>query len=231
MYHIAVADECSASIEKIISCLKNDGRFSIDLVVCNGYELIYNIQTISIIPDIFIVGTKMSIIDGIATNFFLSWHYPLSKIVTLSNDSDQKNMEQAIEAGAYGYVIKSEGEEIILTAIETILNGKIYIDARINVDGNSRIYAREAMQQHVKKSEAGLTPRERTFIMLSATTLSYDQISRIMFVEPKTIQTYFDRVSKKLNVNSRHSLTLFALQNGFARLCMYVPSTTSNEVN
>ncbi|NCI45920.1 LuxR C-terminal-related transcriptional regulator [Sediminibacterium soli] len=66
-----------------------------------------------------------------------------------------------------------------------------------------------------------LTPREKMFVLLNATSLTYEQIARLMFVELKTVHTYYDRVAKKMHAGSRQALTLLSLQHGLAKLASY----------
>ena len=95
-----------------------------------------------------------------------------------------------------------------------------YLYNRIEVDQEQiklTLYKRKKRIEN----ELGLTKREKTFLILNATTLTYKQIAEIMYVEHKTIQTYYDRISKKLNLRSRQSLTIFSLQNGLATIANY----------
>jgi DNA-binding NarL/FixJ family response regulator len=223
MKHIAIAEDNPASILKVIDCLKRTGDFSVEIIASNGYELIEQLHFASHDPDIFITDINMPVMDGIAVNFYLSQYYPLSKIISISVYFDYAIMQQAVESGAQGYLVKPEAETVILEAIKEVQNNSIYLDSRAKIDENSKARILSASQAYNVEPLIGLTKREKLFVMLNATTLSYEQIAKLMFVELKTVQTYFDRVAKKCNVNSRQALTLFSLQNGLARVARYRP--------
>jgi DNA-binding NarL/FixJ family response regulator len=228
MQHIAIVDDQLGGIQKVIDCLYRAVDFAIDITACNGHDLIRQLSFMQAIPDIFITDIHMPVMDGIAVNFYLSHHYPSSKIISLSAYFDDETICQAFESGAHGYLVKPQAESIILSALEAVKVGQLYLDERAKMTENVMLRILSAQNRKYNQADFNLTPREKTFIMLSATTLTYDQIARLMFIELKTVQTYFDRIAKKLNVSSRQALTLFSLQNGLARIANYMHPVTVN---
>lgn len=223
MQHVAIAVGMPTCAKKIIGSLKQSGDFIIDIIAFDGYELIQKLHSSSYVPDIFVIDINLTIMDGVAINFFLSKYFPLSKIISLSLYLDHAIIHQAIETGAKAYLVQDEAESFILTAIQKIQCGKLYIDPRTKIDVGvlTKDFSVAVIQGTGIKNLPGLSKREKMFIILNATTLGYDQIARLMFVELKTIQTYFDRVAKKCNVRSRQALTLYSLQNRLARVAQF----------
>jgi DNA-binding NarL/FixJ family response regulator len=221
MIRIIIADDRPDSIGAIVKCLHESRLFSIGPIVNNGYELVMQLNCTTATPDIIITDINMPIMDGIASNYFLTQQFPEVKIISLSAYSDLPYIEQVIESGAHGYLFKPGAETIILSAIETVLSNKKYIDNRIGIDERISHKLHMELPKRPSTTNFNLTPRESAFVILNATPLSYNQIAQLMFVEQKTIHTYFDRVAQKLHVNNRQALTLFSLQNGLAKLARY----------
>jgi DNA-binding NarL/FixJ family response regulator len=117
-------------------------------------------------------------------------------------------------------------ETILQEAVEAVVTNKKYIDQRMEIDEQQVkciLYQQKERKERIKriKNEFGLTDREITFLILNATSLTYDQIGETMYVETKTVHTYFSRASKKFNISNRQALTIYSLQNGLASIADY----------
>ena len=164
----------------------------------------------------------MPVIDGMAAAYYLKLHYPSIKLIGLSTYSDENSIKNMILNGADGFVMKALAENILQEAINAVLLHNTYTDTRIDVDQQqiSAVLIKRK-ERLLTENLFDLTKRERTFIMLNATLLSFEQIAEAMFIEPKTVQNYYDRISKKLNLHNRQAITLFSLQNGLAAIANY----------
>lgn len=166
------------------------------------------------------MGINMPVMDGMATTYYLKLFFPSVKVIGLSIYDDMETITHIMECWARGYILKEEIEPALDVALSKVSNGERYIDDRAGLteEEKNNILINGNMEDSLLFD---LTPRERTFIIFNATSLTYEQIAQTMFVETNTIHTYFDRVSKKLNLANRQSLTLFSLQNGLAKLARY----------
>ena len=218
--NIGLADDHLPTCKRIASYLKEKG-FEISLEAADGYDLILQMHSKKTLPDILLLDMNMPFIDGVSATFYLKLYFPAVKVIGLSIYNDSSMISSLIASGACGYILKAGLESVLDTAINCVLSGNIYIDERIELNDREHFLQEEKNNYFPDENVFGLTPREITFVALNATSLSYDQIAKIMFVEIKTIQTYFDRVSKKLHVSSRQSLTIFSIQNGLAKVANY----------
>jgi DNA-binding NarL/FixJ family response regulator len=222
MTTIALAEDHAPTLKRFVDYFKNLKDYEVVIEASNGHDLILKLNSLKQLPDLVLIDINMPVIDGVAVAYYLKLEHPSIKLIGLSNYTDENSIENMILSGADGFVIKAAAENVLMIAIETVRNNMIYIDSRVKFN-----------QQHisevlVKRKERlsnenvyNLTKRERTFMMLNATSLSYEQIAETMYVETKTINSYFDRISKKLDLHNRHSITLFSLQNGLAALARF----------
>lgn len=188
----------------------------------NGFDFLMKLTREKKLPHVVFINVNLPMIDGIAITHYLKHHYPSIKIIGISNVYTEDIVKQMIFAGASGYLVRDNLGAFLKVALEDIFNRNFYLDERIGLDEHFKNKLRDYVLDPVEKIHSfGLTERERTFVILNATVLSYEQIARIMFVEPKTLETYFDRVSKKLNTTNRQSLAIFSLQNRLARIAVY----------
>ena len=222
MIQIALAEDHIATMHRFEKFINNTSNCKLVLKAFDGQDLLIKINTQKDIPDIILVDINMPMIDGIAITYYLKLQFPSIKVIGLSTYCDENSIYNIISNGAAGFVMKALAENILSNAINRVFNNEIYTDERAEfneVDIQKMLTKRNVRFHH--SNEFNLTTRERTFIILNATLLSFEQIAEIMFVEPKTIQTYFERVSKKLNVRNRQALTLFSLQNGLAAIANF----------
>lgn len=223
MYTIALADDHIPTLKRFANYFKRLQEYTIVVEAVNGHDLILQINCLEQLPDMIFIDINMPVMDGIAVTYYFHIHYPSIKLIGLSNYGDENSLRNMLLSGADGFVMKALAENILPKAVETVMSNKIFIDNRMEIDEQKVKSFLHTKKERIKKIENkfDLTERERTFIVLNATTLSYGQIGEIMFVETNTVQTYYTRVSKKLEINSRQSLTLYSLQNGLASIAEF----------
>lgn len=220
MYSIALADDHAPTLKRFVDFFKNLQGYTTVVEAVNGHDLILKINYLKQLPDIVLIDINMPVIDGIAVTHYLRVQYPSIKLIGLSNHVDENCLRDMLLSGADGFVMKALAENVLQGAAETVMNNKIFIDKRMEVDQQQvTTFLQKRKQREINKPD--LTDREITFLILSATSLTYAQIAEIMFVERKTVQTYNDRVSKKFNINGRQALTIYSLQNGLAAIADY----------
>lgn len=222
MITIALAEDHAPTLKRFVDYFKDLKDYKVVVEASNGYDLILKLNSLKQLPDIVLIDINMPVIDGMAVCYYLKIEHPSIKLIGLSNYSDESSIVNMILSGADGYLIKAAAENVIHDALETVQRNNIYIDTRVKTD-QQQISALLIRRKERLSNENvfNLTKRERTFIMLNATSLSYEQIAETMFVETKTIHSYYDRISKKLDLHNRQSITLFSLQNGLAVLARY----------
>jgi DNA-binding NarL/FixJ family response regulator len=222
MIQIALVEDHIPSMNRFEKFINNTSNCILVLKAFDGQDLLIKMHTQKELPDIILVDINMPMIDGIAITYYLKLHFPSIKVIGLSTYCDENIIYNIIANGAAGFVMKALAENVLDNAIHKVFNHEIYVDERaeFNEVDIQKIVAKRKIRFHNADSFT-LTTRERTFIMLNATLLSFEQIAEIMFVEPKTIQTYFERVSKKLNTKTRQALMIFSLQNGLAAIANF----------
>ena len=219
---IALVEDDLRTMQRFKDYFKFFDKYKVIIESCNGHDLIHQLNSVRILPDIVLIDINMPVMDGASITYYLRYHYPSIKLIGLSNYSDENNIKNMLLSGADGFVIKAMAEEVLEEAIHLIMLSKIYIDKRMSLNEDQLIGILEKRKERLTiENVFDLTTRERTFIMLNATTLSYEQIAETMFVETKTVHTYYDRISKKLNLHTRQALTLFSLQNGLAAIANF----------
>lgn len=204
---IAYAEDHVAVRRAITTYLDKLGGIEVVAEAGNGKELIEKIESGGIIPDVCLIDLKMPVLNGFETVPILRQKWKDIKILVLSAFEEELYVVKMIRAGVNGYLSKyCEPEEIKEAILAINDQGRYY----------SELYLQHihlaAQQEH--KQPAKFSERERIFLIHSCSDLTYAEIARKMKCSIKSVEGYRDNLFKKLEVNSRISLVLYAIKSG-----------------
>jgi two-component system response regulator NreC len=157
-------------------------------------------------PDVLLLDLRMpggSSIEAIAQ---LARTSPGLRVVVLTMYDDAAFLRSALAAGAAGYVLKRSTHTELVSALETVLTGHVFVDSTVSLES--------APLADVTSSTDTLTPREREVLPLLARGLTYKQVGERLHVSQRTVETYRRRLATKLGLRSRADLLRFALEFG-----------------
>jgi two-component system, NarL family, invasion response regulator UvrY len=169
-------------------------------------------------PDIALLDINMPGMDGFATVKWLAAHYPKIKVLVVSMVENEECVIRMLKMGVKGYLSKDVEPAELRDALEAISNkgfyytdfitGKLIHSLQNALHGNNTAMA----------AIAELTDREKVFIQLACTELTYLEIAQEMFLSAKTIDGYRNTLFDKFGVKTRTGLALFAVRNGIVPL-------------
>ncbi|MCW3122283.1 MAG: response regulator transcription factor [Flavipsychrobacter sp.] len=206
----AYADDHEAVRKGIISLLNCD---TIECIIDeeNGRKLIDAIAKAKDLPDVCLLDVNMPVLNGYDTLIEIKKRWPSMKVLVLTAFDAELLIIRMIMNGANGYILKNAGIAELQTAIHTV--------------SRSSMYYSEVASQHlvlaIKNKEVfvqNLTERELLVMKKSCTDLTYAQIAEEMRVTTRSVEGYRDSIFRKLHINSRVSLALFAVQLGLVTL-------------
>jgi DNA-binding NarL/FixJ family response regulator len=155
--------------------------------------------------------------DGYATCEWLKGHYPEIKVLALSTMDAETAIIKMIRSGAKGYIVKdADLAELKLAFSELLSVGFFYNElvSRKVIHSLNRIVGENDQINTLQK----LSENELTFLRLSCSEKTYQEIAAEMFKSEKTIDGYRAELFKKLNVTSRVGMVMFAIKNGIVQL-------------
>jgi DNA-binding NarL/FixJ family response regulator len=134
-------------------------------------------------------------------------------IVTGSTDPDAH--QRAIKSGAMGIVLKEQASEVLLTAIEKVHAGEVWLSRSMTASILSRM-SNNPNDVEAQKIES-LTKREHEIIVLVAQGLKRTQIADKLFISETTVRNHLTSILSKLGLSDRFELVFFAFRNGLAK--------------
>lgn len=159
-------------------------------------------------PDLVLMDMHMPVMDGIAATRVIHERHPQIKVLALTAYLQDETVQQALQAGAAGYMLKDVSPEELMHAIHAAFAGQF-------------TFSPEAAQSllHLPRSEHtfphDLTEREREVLALMVEGLSNNAIALRLQVTPATVKSHVSSILAKLNVATRAEAMALAVRNGF----------------
>ena len=177
----------------------------------NGRETVR--QVVKLAPDIVLMDIAMPDLNGIEATQQISEECPATKTIILSMFSTTQHISRAFKAGARGYILKESAGDNLIKAVRMVYGGKIFLCEEISevVVGD---YVRKHETVEVVEPLARLTSREREILQLLVEGKTNKRIGEILFLSPKTIETYRSHLMQKLGIKDLPGLVKFAIQRG-----------------
>ncbi len=163
-------------------------------------------------PDIAVIDIDMPKKSGFDVITALRTAGSDLPVVFLTMYNDREMFDRALDLGARGYVLKESAVREIIEAIQLVAAGKYYVSPSLTsflVDRSNR----SAAFQNTYPGLASLTPTERKILGLIAQGLTSKEISAMLNVSARTVDTHRLNIAAKLDLRGTHQLVKFALQN------------------
>lgn len=163
-------------------------------------------------PDLAIVDLNLGQEDGLELIKEILSKNAETKILVLSMHDERFYAERALKAGAKGYIMKQEAETSVSTAIETVMNGQIYLSE--NEKARLEEHSKEKEQ---KKSEpfdliSSLSDRQLQIFSMIGKGLGTVEIAAKLNLSIKTIDTHKENIKIKLHCSSSAELRQMAIE-------------------
>ena len=210
-YTILLADDHSILRAGLRSILNTKSDLNVIAEVDNGMDAVKS--ALHIKPDLLLTDLSMPKKNGTETISEIKKRLPEIKCLVLTMHNTEEHIRLALNAGADGYVLKDDSHEELLTAINTVLSGKIYLSPSIcgNVVSG---YLNAGENEKPLSSWEQLTRREKEIVKLIAEGYRSKDIAEQLSISIKTVEKHRSNLMKKLDLHSVSSLTNYAIQKG-----------------
>jgi DNA-binding NarL/FixJ family response regulator len=153
--------------------------------------------------DLVLLDLNMPGAHGFSGLLLLRAQYPEVPVMIISAVEDQKVIRRTFELGASGYLPKSVGPAEIRRAIDTVLNGDVFVPAGVSlkVDDEQTAFARRL---------ASLTPQQIRVLMMLSDGLMNKQIAYELSISEATVKAHVSSILQKLDVDSRTQAVIAA---------------------
>ena len=207
---IGIVDDHQLFLKSLSLMLKSFKVYDVVAEALNGKELQDKLLQSGIIPSIMLIDVNMPVMNGIETAKWLHTNYPQIKLVALSMNDNDTVIIDMIKAGCCAYLLKETHPDELEKALLEIHNKGYY-----NADA-SNINFRRLLQS--EKEAVHISEKEKQFLQLACSDLTYKEIAALMFLSERTIDGYRETLFGKLKVQSRVGLAMEAIRKGLVSL-------------
>jgi DNA-binding NarL/FixJ family response regulator len=207
----AIADDHKIFRRGIIAVLENTPFLKLVLEAENGRELLSNLPKAK--PDIILLDLVMPEMDGIETTIEIRKQNSDIKIIVITMHDDEKYVIHLMEIGANGYLLKNADPDEIKMAITAAYENGYYFNDFVNKALLKRVVHKNQLKPVFNKN-IELTSREIEVLKLICQELTANEISKLIFLSPRTVEGIRTKLLEKIGVKNTAGLVMYAVKNG-----------------
>src|ERR1700676_916524 len=207
---ILVGDDHELVRRGILGLLRAQRGWTVVGEAMNGREAVEKANRLK--PDVTILDISMPDLDGLHATRLIREGVPSTKVVVLTmHDSDQM-VRRVLDAGALGYVLKSDLATQLVKAVKDVSAGKQFLTPRISdIVLKGFLKARNQVDT-TGHSQVRPTPREVEIVRLLAAGKSNKEIAAELGISIRTVETHRAKIMRKVGVHSLAELIHYAIR-------------------
>ncbi len=212
MIRLMLVDDHSVLRQGMRRTFEEEG-FYVIAEAADGNEAIRKAHDLK--PDVIVMDVSMPGMDGVEATRRILVNNPQQRVVMLTMHIDQTVMDQALKAGAIGYVTKDCTSDEIIEIVKQAANPDISLSP----------YIAQGMLVEVQKLDRGardedriVTKREEEVLQLIADGCSTPEVAAKLYISQKTVKNHLASIYEKLNARDRTQAVLLAVRMGIVKL-------------
>ncbi len=164
-------------------------------------------------PDVVVMDLDMPDTDGVTATKEIVAKGLAARVLVLTMHAEEDYLVPLMEAGAAGYLVKSAADRELVDAVRAVAHGDVYVRPAA-----ARVLAKNLTKKDPAAEERArfekLTQREQDVLKYVAQGYSAPEIGERLFISPKTVDTYKQRIQEKLGLGHRSDYVQMALRLG-----------------
>lgn len=217
-FRILVADDHEVVRRGLCALLQSQPEWEVCGECADGRDAVDKATKLK--PDVLILDIGMPSLNGLeATRQILKINPQIKVLILTLHDSDQV-VREVLNAGARGFLLKSDAARDLVAAVEALRRDKTYFTSKV---------AAMVLEGYLKNGTGGpaspvtptrsrLTPREREIVQLLAEGKSTKEVAVALGLSVKTAETHRSNIMRKLELHSVSDLVLYAVRNNIVHV-------------
>jgi two-component system, NarL family, response regulator NreC len=156
-------------------------------------------------PDVILLDLLLPLKSGYDAIPELAEVAPQAKVLVISSQAAPSSVRRALAAGASGYLPKRSSERELITAIRFVADRGGYVEPELGA---------KLVNDNGTPALEPLSERERDIVHLLALGYTNQEIAKKLFISVRTVDTHRAHIMRKLRLDTRAELVMFALANG-----------------
>jgi DNA-binding NarL/FixJ family response regulator len=206
---ILIADDHELIRRGLVSALSDRPEWTIVAEAADGRQACELAARLT--PDIAVLDLTMPELNGLDVTRQIRASTPKTRILIVTAHESEQLIRDVLDAGAMGYVLKSDAGRVLVQAIEALLDERPFFTskvARFVLEG----YLRSG-ENSVTQAAVALSPRERHIVQLLAEGNNNKEVARALQLSVKTVETHRSNIMRKMEFGSLADLVRYAIRN------------------
>ena len=206
---ILLADDHEVVRSGLRSILSAKPEWEICGETTNGRETVE--ETLKLKPDLVIMDIGMPEMNGLSATRRILRELPRTGVLILTMHESEHFVREILDAGARGFILKSDAGSELIAAVETLLEHKPFFTRKV-----SEIMLQGYLKGRRPKggTDAPLTAREQEVTQLLAEGKTNKDVAALLRISVKTAETHRSHIMAKLNLRNLGELVRYAVRNG-----------------
>lgn len=204
---ILIADDHAVVRAGLRALLESRPGWEVSAEAADGRDAVEKASKLK--PQVAILDIGMPLLNGVEAARRIHKASPQTEILILTMHESDDLVQQVVEAGARGYILKDDADRILLAAVEALRQHKPYFSTRVAGPRDSDTSGTEPS----RPSRSRLTPREREILQLLAEGKSNKEVAALLNISVNTAEAHRANIMLKLDLHSVTELVHYAIRN------------------
>ncbi len=206
---ILIADDHAVVRAGLRTLLESRSRWQVCAEAADGRDAVEKAAKHK--PHIAILDIGMPLLNGVEATRQIRKASPATEILILTMHESDDLVQQVVEAGARGYILKDEADRVLLDAVQALSQHKPFFSVRVTEAAVTAIIADAS--DSTRSSRSRLTPREREILQLLAEGKSNKEVANLLNISVNTAEAHRANIMLKLDFHSLAELVMYAIRN------------------
>jgi DNA-binding NarL/FixJ family response regulator len=211
MIRIMLADDHDVVRRGLRELLEEHEGWEVCGEAANGRQAIEMVNRLK--PNVAIVDLAMPELNGLEATRHIRKEAPETEVLVFTMHESEQLVRDVLEAGARGFVLKSDAARYLTSAVEALAQHKPFFTSKVSELVLDEFLKAGKHKKDVSVPSSLLTPREREIVQLLAESKSNKEISSMLNISVKTVETHRAAIMRKLGINSIVELVHYAVRN------------------
>lgn len=215
-FRIFIADDHEVVRRGLISLLQAQSDWEVCGEAADGREAVEKASAVK--PDVLILDIGMPGLNGLEATRQILKNNPAARILILTLHDSDSVVREVLNAGARGFLLKSDAARDLVAAVEALRRDKTYFTSKVAAMVLEGYLKGGTTPSPAQIGRNRLTPREREIVQLLAEGKSTKEVAVALGLSVKTAETHRSNIMRKLQIHSVSDLVLYAVRNNIVHI-------------
>ena len=211
---VLIADDHEVVRAGVRSLLQNQPDCEVCGEAVTGRDAVALAQQLK--PDVIVMDITMPDLNGLEATRHVLKAVPNVQVLILSIHESEELVREILDAGARGYILKSDAGRELSAAVQALRQREPYFTSTVAQIALRSYLNKERPPNHQLAQSDALTPREREVLQLLAEGKSNKEVANVLSISVQTVETHRGNVMHKLDLHSITELVHYAVRNKIA---------------